>query len=46
MRICLFGGGDLLIGSLATTAEGKGTVGALLGILGLREGLIGVVEFG
>jgi hypothetical protein len=31
---------------LAATAEGKGTVGALLVVLGLREGLVGVVEFG
>ena len=46
MRICLFGGGDLLIGSLAAAAEGEGTVGTPLLVLGLREGLVGVVELG
>ncbi len=37
---------DLLPALLSPAAEGEGTVGALLGVLGLREGLVGVVEFG
>lgn len=32
--------------SLPAAAKGEGTVGALLVVLGLREGLVGVVEFG
>ena len=39
-------GATYLLFALATTAEGKGTVGTLLGVLGLCEGLVGVVEFG
>ena len=37
-------GATYLLFALAATAKGEGTVGALLVVLGLREGLVCVVE--